>query len=79
MEALKARLGVKEGSLESTLIGIDYMLDAGRVTTAFLERGLRDRTGEDRSADCIRKRFLVQGTKGGETWAILSSLLTRPG
>jgi hypothetical protein len=84
MEALKARLeAVKDGiSRQSTLIkAIDYMLERWEGLTAFLDDGRLepDTNTVERSIRPIaigRKNSLFSGDEGGgETWAILSSLL----
>ena len=84
MEALKARLeAVKDGiSRQSTLIkAIDYMLERWEGLTAFLDDGRLepDTNTVERSIRPIaigKKNILFSGDEGGgETWAILSSLL----
>ena len=84
MEALKARLeAVKDGiSRQSTLIkAIDYMLERWEGLTAFLDDGRLepDTNTVERSIRPIaigKKNSLFSGDEGGgETWAILSSLL----
>ena len=84
MEALKARLeAVKDGiSRQSTLIkAIDYMLERWEGLTAFLDNGRLepDTNTVERSIRPIaigKKNSLFSGDEGGgETWAILSSLL----
>jgi hypothetical protein len=84
MEALKARLeAVKDGiSRQSTLIkAIDYMLERWEGLTAFLNDGRLepDTNTVERSIRSIaigKKNSLFSGDEGGgETWAILSSLL----
>ena len=84
MEALKARLvAVKDGiSRRSTLIkAIDYMLERWEGLTAFLDDGRLepDTNTVERSIRPIaigKKNSLFSGDEGGgETWAILSSLL----
>lgn len=84
MEALKARLeAVKDGiSRQSTLIkAIDYMLDRWEGLTAFLDDGRLepDTNVVERSIRPIsigKKNSLFSGDEGGgETWAILSSLV----
>src|SRR5271157_857493 len=84
MEALKARLeAVKDGiSRQSTLIkAIDYMLGRWEGLTAFLDDGRLepDTNTVERSIRPIaigKKNSLFSGDEGGgETWAILSSLL----
>jgi transposase len=84
MEALKARLvAVKDGiSRQSTLIkAIDYMLERWAGLTAFLDDGRLepDTNTVERSIRPIaigKKNSLFSGDEGGgETWAILSSLL----
>jgi transposase len=84
MEALKARLeAVKDGiSRQSTLIkAIDYMLDRWEGLTAFLDDGRLepDTNTVERSIRPIsigKKNSLFSGDEGGgETWAILASLL----
>jgi len=84
MEALKARLiAVKDGiSLQSRLIkAIDYMLERWEGLTAFLDDGRLepDTNTVERSIRPIaigKKNSLFAGDEGGgETWAILSSLL----
>jgi hypothetical protein len=84
MEALKARLeAVRDGiSRQSTLIkAIDYMLERWQGLTAFLDDGrlepdtnMVERT--IRSIGIGKKNSLFSGDEGGgETWAILASLL----
>ena len=84
MEALKARLiAVKDGiSRQSRLIkAIDYMLERWEGLTAFLDDGRLepDTNTVERSIRPIaigKKNSLFAGDEGGgETWAILSSLL----
>ena len=84
METLKARLeAVKDGiSRQSTLIkAIDYMLERWEGLTAFLDDGRLepDTNTVERSIRPIaigKKNSLFSGDEGGgETWAILSSLL----
>ena len=84
MEALKARLvAVKDGiSRKSSLIkAIDYMLERWEGLTAFLDDGRLepDTNTVERSIRPIgigKKNSLFAGDEGGgETWAILSSLL----
>ena len=84
MEALKARLvAVKDGiSRQSTLIkAIDYMLERWQGLMAFLDDGRLepDTNTVERSIRPIaigKKNSLFSGDEGGgETWAILSSLL----
>jgi transposase len=84
MEALKLRLeAVKDGvSRQSTLIkAIDYMLDRWDGLTAFLDDGRLepDTNTVERSIRHIsigKKNSLFSGDEGGgETWAILASLL----
>jgi transposase len=84
MEALKARLeAVKDGiSRQSTLIkAIDYMLERWEGLSAFLDDGRLelDTNTVERSIRPIaigKKNSLFSGDEGGgETWAILSSLL----
>jgi transposase len=84
MEALKARLiAVKDGiSRQSRLIkSIDYMLERWEGLTAFLDDGRLepDTNTVERSIRPIaigKKNSLFSGDEGGgETWAILSSLL----
>ena len=84
MEALKPRLeAVKDGiSRQSTLIkAIDYMLERWDGLTAFLDDGRLepDTNTVERSIRPIgigKKNSLFSGDEGGgETWAILSSLL----
>ena len=84
MEALKARLvAVKDGiPRRSTLIkAIDYMLERWEGLTAFLDHGRLepDTNTVERSIRPIaigKKNSLFSGDEGGgETWAILSSLL----
>ncbi len=84
MAALKARLeAVKDGiSRQSTLIkAIDYMLERWEGLTAFLNDGRLepDTNTVERSIRPIaigKKNSLFSGDEGGgETWAILSSLL----
>lgn len=84
MEALKARLeAVKDGiSRQSTLIkAIDYALERWDGLTAFLDDGRLepDTNAVERSIRPIaigKKNSLFSGDEGGgETWAILASLL----
>ena len=84
MEALKAGLeAVKDGiSRQSSLIkAIDYMLERWEGLTAFLDDGRLepDTNTVERSIRPIaigKKNSLFSGDEGGgETWAILSSLL----
>ncbi len=84
MEALKARLvAVRDGiSRQSTLIkAIDYMLERWQGLMAFLDDGRLepDTNTVERSIRPIaigKKNSLFSGDEGGgETWAILSSLL----
>ena len=84
MEALKARLeAVRDGiSRQSTLIkAIDYMLERWKGLTAFLDDGRLepDTNTVERTIRPIgigKKNSLFSGDEGGgETWAILSSLL----
>lgn len=84
MEALKLRLeAVKDGvSRQSTLIkAIDYMLERWDGLTAFLDDGRLepDTNAVERSIRHIsigKKNSLFSGDEGGgETWAILASLL----
>jgi transposase len=84
MDALKARLeAVKDGiSRQSTLVkAIDYMLERWTGLTAFLEDGRLepDTNTVERSIRPIsigKKNSLFSGDEGGgETWAILASLL----
>ena len=84
MEVLKARLeAVKDGiSRQSTLIkAIDYMIERWEGLTAFLDDGRLepDTNTVERSIRPIaigKKNSLFSGDEGGgETWAILSSLL----
>lgn len=84
MEALKRRLeAVKDGvSRQSTLIkAIDYMLERWFGLTAFLHDGRLepDTNAVERSIRHIsigKKNSLFSGDEGGgETWAILASLL----
>jgi transposase len=84
MEALKARLeAVRNGlSRQSTLIkAIDYMLERWKGLTAFLDDGRLepDTNMVERTIRPIgigKKNSLFSGDEGGgETWAILASLL----
>ncbi|MHC2391534.1 hypothetical protein ACVMFA_006484 [Bradyrhizobium liaoningense] len=84
MEALRARLiAVKDGiSRRSTLIkAIDYMLERWQGLTTFLDDGRLepDTNTVERSIRPIaigKKNSLFSGDEGGgETWAILASLL----
>jgi transposase len=84
MEALKVRLeAVKDGiSRQSTLIkAIDYMLERWTGLTAFLDDGRLepDTNTVERTIRPIsigKKNSLFSGNEGGgETWAILASLL----
>ena len=84
MQALKLRLeAVKDGvSRQSTLIkAIDYMLERWDGLTAFLDDGRLepDTNTVERSIRPIgigKKNSLFSGDEGGgETWAILASLL----
>lgn len=84
MDALLARLeAVKDGiSRQSTLVkAIDYMLERWAGLTAFLEDGRleADSNTVERSIRPIsigKKNSLFSGDQGGgETWAILASLL----